>query len=513
MKPSQDLFFLIQSLSPAEKRYFKLFASLNNKKGINTYQVVFEIIEKQEEYDEKEVIEKGGGEKLARQLPVVKNYLYKLILKSLRNYHTGQSVDFRLKELLMNVEILLRKDLISQCIKLLEKARKTAIQYEKYEYLMEILNYNLSLAVKVSQANLEKLDGQIEETFDEADRYFDKFKNILTHKKLSMQMLILNRKEQHLRSNSSLKAYESLLEHPITEGVGKTQSLKARSYYLQAAYIFHFAKGNYSEAYKCGKDLVELMEENSFLVEERPANYLSAYQNLVTMAGPTQPRKVTLKHIENLQNYAKRFPKIRFDHGLHEKALLFAHYQRLSIFTIAREYDRAGELVEEIKEWLEKNPVKYNMNEGFVLIGMYFNMARVYLFKGEYRNGLKITNEILNHPGLSSGYWMHLNARMLQVIFYLELAEHSLTESAAMSLLRFLEKRKELHKLEKVIIKYVRRWGGVFPGGKESLKILRKMHQDISAFQGNEFEQNAFATFNLVEWIDKKIMDLEAHYA
>lgn len=505
MKPSVDLFELIQSLSPAEKRYFKLFAALNNKKGVNAYVKVFELVEQQKEYDEAKLIAEGGGEKLAAQLPVVKNYLHKLILKSLRNFHAGQSVDFRLKEWLMNVEILLRKDLIGQCMKVLEKARKTAIEYEKYEYLLEILSYDMALASKLPEVDLDRLGKHVEDFFLDADTYFEKFKNILTHRKLTMQLLILNRKEQHLRSESSFNAYNDLMQHPITQGIGETKSVKARMYYLQSSYIFHFARGDYDRAYEAGAAMVMLMETHPFLVEERPANYLNALQNMITMGVATLPYEQALKLVDKLHSFEEHFPSVKFEKGLEDRAKVFAWFQELSLYERNRNYQAGLAKMPELLEWLDSRNFQFNMNEGFVLLGLYFTLAKISLFAGQHKDGLRLVNRILNHPGIGTGYWMHLSARIMQILLYLEMGEFSLVESSAASLYRFLEKRKQLHRFEQILMRFMRRTASTLGDVRNLVPLYKRLREDLRKIQDDPYERNAFQQFDLPGWLEERI--------
>ena len=112
---SDPLFSLIKSLSKSEKRYFKLFAGFQGK-GHN-YMALFNSIDQMEAYDEKFIRKKFSGDPLLRQLHVTKNYLSKLILKSLKGYHMNESLNAKLKSLLLDVEILFRRDLLDQCYK------------------------------------------------------------------------------------------------------------------------------------------------------------------------------------------------------------------------------------------------------------------------------------------------------------------------------------------------------------------------------------------------------------
>jgi hypothetical protein len=61
MKPSNELFELIKSLTKSEKRFFKLQSSLQS--GDKNYIRLFDTIDKMSEYDEEEVKSNFKGEK------------------------------------------------------------------------------------------------------------------------------------------------------------------------------------------------------------------------------------------------------------------------------------------------------------------------------------------------------------------------------------------------------------------------------------------------------------------
>ena len=77
MKKAPDLFHLIKSLNKSEKRYFKLSVSI--QQGEKNYLRLFDVIDKQEIYNEKEIKTHFSGEVFIRQLDVTKNYLYKVL--------------------------------------------------------------------------------------------------------------------------------------------------------------------------------------------------------------------------------------------------------------------------------------------------------------------------------------------------------------------------------------------------------------------------------------------------
>ena len=85
-RKSTDLFKLIKSMSSSEKRYFTVFVSAFEKKN-KTNLKLFTAIDKQKEYNEKALKTKFKNESFVKHFAVVKNNLFKVILKSLRLYH------------------------------------------------------------------------------------------------------------------------------------------------------------------------------------------------------------------------------------------------------------------------------------------------------------------------------------------------------------------------------------------------------------------------------------------
>src|ERR1035438_2852454 len=135
-KINSDLFRLIKSLTKSEKRNFKLYASSHQREKGNHFVELFDLIEKAED------VKKGEMGKLSfdsdKQFYNAQFYLYRFILKSLRAEESNDTVDMELKKILLDVDLLSRKALFDQCLKLLGRAEKIALDYQKNMYLQLI---------------------------------------------------------------------------------------------------------------------------------------------------------------------------------------------------------------------------------------------------------------------------------------------------------------------------------------------------------------------------------------
>ena len=141
MTTSDDLFQLIKSLDQAEKRYFKIYSAQHVKGDQNIYVRLFEAIVAQRRYDEIALVRQFRGETFTKQFSVTKNYLYKIILRSLRSYHSGQDVESVINQELESAKILYGKGLYKKCLKIIRKIKQLARKYQKFEQLLNILKW------------------------------------------------------------------------------------------------------------------------------------------------------------------------------------------------------------------------------------------------------------------------------------------------------------------------------------------------------------------------------------
>ncbi|NJL75471.1 MAG: hypothetical protein HC892_11015 [Saprospiraceae bacterium] len=91
MKRKDDLFKLIQSMSKSEKRYFTLDAQKTGKTDAK-YLELFKAISNMDKYEEVAL------KRLSNHLSVDKAYLYEAILRSMRDYHSKNRVQRRLRK-------------------------------------------------------------------------------------------------------------------------------------------------------------------------------------------------------------------------------------------------------------------------------------------------------------------------------------------------------------------------------------------------------------------------------
>ena len=129
MNAKDDLLFLIQSLNQTEKRYFKIYAQRHVIGKSNAYIDLFEAVEtagKKDDYNEAVIKQKLKKVIPASSYAVIKNYLYNLILKSMRAYHEDDTATHAISQRMLDIEFLMQKGLFEKALKMLNTTKQTA---------------------------------------------------------------------------------------------------------------------------------------------------------------------------------------------------------------------------------------------------------------------------------------------------------------------------------------------------------------------------------------------------
>jgi hypothetical protein len=503
-----DLHELIRSLTPSEKRYFRLFAERQGS-GAQNYMVIFDLIDGHETYDEALVLSQIADPKLRSQYPVQKTYLHKLILRSLRNFHNESSVDFEIKELLMNVELLFRKDLVSQCLKQLAKAERLAIEHEKFEYLFEVNSYKIYLQLKAHEGDVERLEQSIEDIFSEIHRTFDSFKHIQALRQLSHRMLLLNRRQQQALTQEARQAYAQLMSDSALQDTQLPSANRAKVYYLQTWFIHHFAHGDYPASYDCASRLVELMEQHAYLVADRPENYVNILQNKIVLSTYVCPLEESLALLTSLRSFAERFPRIRFDQATVNRVPVFAGNLELHLRMRAGLHEVAAKELPNILAIIEAPGFRYNLNEGYIVVDIYFKAACIYFITRDYRKALTYVNRIMNQDGLNAQFETYVNARILHVLILLETRESQLFSYALLALHRYLREKGRLLDFERKLMTFLRKAESLLPG-QDLVPLLTDLRKSLDKLPAaTEQAAGAFQVFAR-QWLEKRLPDTSA---
>lgn len=487
-----ELTKLVKSLSKSEKRYFKLYSSFQS--GQKEYLKIFDAVEKMEDFDEERIRKIFDGEEFLKRLPAVKHYLYNQILKSLRIYYSGETVESQIKDLVSDVIILFDKRLYTQALKILAKAKSMAVEHEKFLLQVELSIWEEKILNETQK--LEPFEAHLEKTLAEETTALDKQKNLAEYRNLYNRLVVLNRKVKEARTEEELKQFSAIIDNPLLQDPNLALSFEAKLLFYVTNLLFAHAKGDDEQTYYYASKQLELLESNPSQISQRPKTYISALNNIL----------LSQVHLHKYDGFHDILKKLR---EFPVKSLNLEVSRFISSFTFEMvmyldtgEFQKGVLIVDEILEGLKKYEDKLNAVEQITIL---YNVFYLYFGTGQYGKALKIMNRLLQDFQKELRYDIQSATRILNLMLHYELGNESVLESSALSTYRFLYKSKRLFKLENIVLNYIRK---VMPGitnHRQQIAAFTQLRDQFKELEKDPFEAKALEYFDYISWLDSKI--------
>ncbi|MBS1516717.1 MAG: hypothetical protein JSS91_01375 [Bacteroidetes bacterium] len=491
MKVTDDLFQLIKSLEQSEKRYFKVFASLHIKDAENNqYLKLFDAIDGQGSYDEKELKKIFAGEKFIRQIHVAKNYLYGNILKSLRLYHAERSKVNELMDILRDVQILFDKSLYKQCRKLLNKAKKIAYTYEKHAQILAVLDWEKTLARTGSYSDTN--ESELLSYYNEHNLATEKLSNLNEYWNLATKAFLFRKKKGDIRDKKDLNKFNDIFKHKLLLSDKYATSFLSKTFYYNLKGLYYLTNKDFNNLLIYAEKTVKLLEDNPVLMKED--NYIASLYNLLLV-------QIELKKFDNALTTINRIRSIDTSSpALNTRIFVTSYDTEINLYMKTGEFQKGEKLVPMIDEGLEKMKSRIN-KESKILFD--YNIAYVYFGLNKYEQSLKRINEIINDKDLKIREDIQCFARVINLLIHYELGNFDLIEYIIKSTKRYLSSKNKFNKFESITLDQIRK----LISGKNTDKkyIFVEWKKKLESISDDILEINAFEYFDLSSWIDSKL--------
>ncbi|HET6226793.1 MAG TPA: hypothetical protein VFF27_10975 [Bacteroidia bacterium] len=491
MSSKDNLFSLIKSLTQGEKAFF--VKSLPAKKADSTdYLTLFYAIDKFDEYNEDKLKVKLKNHAFVKHLPVVKNYLFNLILKQLRSYYNESSVKSGLIDLMQNADVLIKKALYRESYRVLVKAEKIAERYDFHVLALDIydrllrLNYDLLADNETTNYSLE--------IYNKQRVVFAKVSELAELKYLrNVYNSIFHSTEP---DEIKQQRKQELLKHPLLQPNHQFLSYKAGVYYyhLRGRVLMN---GNSDqkkqEAYETFVKLVKHMENDEEMLKVSLINYTMALNNLIYVSHQLEKYEESLDLIDKLNNIHTDNNYLAY--RIKEKVIV----NKLAYYLFTRKHKEGVVYIEKIEKELIENETLFN-NSFFIAALDSFTM--LYFLVGEYSKSLKWVNFILGYKNI-----MRLDvqcfAKVLNLMIHYELKNYDHLEYILKSTENFLTKNNSFDSYHKLIVQFFKTILQE-TNSQEIKKKFKELSKALAAIENTEAEKVMFKLFNFREWAEKK---------
>ncbi len=489
------LFQLIKSLTKAEKRYFKLHVNKKIAGEETKFLKLFDLIDKQKEYDESKILEKEKTIK-SQQLSNLKAHLYKQILQNLRNLNTDEDADLKVHEMIDHATLLYNKCLYDQCVKMLEKAKHTAEKYDKHALLLEITEFEKRLVTKYIRSNIED---KVSQLIKASDHINERINNINTFSNLTIKLYSFYLKIGFLRNHKDFELVNSFLYSTLPVFQEDKLSFDEKMYLYNSFVGYYFFIQDFDRGYEYAKKWVNLFDENPDLIIPKIEMYIKAINNLLVSQSKMHNYdefKVTVQKLTEI----KELPDLNLTENIRLLLFKYTSTHRINRYFMLGEFTEGSKIIPEIAESLENFE---NLLDTNYIIIFYYKFACMYFGEGNYQQVVFWLNKIINMKDVDLRSDIHSFARILNLISHYELGNIDLVDYYIRSTYRFLIKKNDLHQFQKIIMKFLRKLSSIT--ADQLIDAFKDLREQLIPLNDKFYERRPFIYFDIISWLESKI--------
>ncbi|MEN8122346.1 MAG: hypothetical protein ABFS35_18515 [Bacteroidota bacterium] len=495
-KSSTDhLFQLIKSLTPAEKRYFKVFVSKGKDQSDAKFIKLFNLIEKFEVYNETKILESEKSFK-SSQISNLKAHLYKQILQSLNNYNPDDDVEIKIRDLLNYTNLLYNKSLFEQCWKMLEKARQMAESNDKILLLFEVVEFEKKLLTKSIRTDISE---SILKLISESEKLLKSIKNTRTFQNLSVKLYTFYLQIGFIRNSEDFDRASRFLYSSLPAFDEDKLSFNERMFLYHSFTGYYFFIQDSERGYEYAKKWLQLFEDQSEMIIPKIEFYIKAFNNLLVA-------QFKLFKYKEFDEYSKRFeaiakmPGLNLNFNLQRQIFKYSSIHKINKYFILGRFTEGTKIIPDISKGLKKYENKLDTHS---LTIFYYKFACMYFGDEDYQQAIYWLNKIINAKDVNIRSDIHGFARILNLISHWELENMDIVDYYIRSTYRYLIKKADFHLFQKYILKFLRKLSNISPDALQQAFIDLK--KDLKPLKNNAYEKRAFVYFDIISWLESKI--------
>ncbi len=252
---------LVKSMNSNEKRRFTQQIGAASKGTPPRYYLVFRSIVEMQDFDFEELQQKHPQIKAQQDWTQVFRQLQANILKTLRFMRNDDNIEFQLRQLLDEIQILFERNILDACMRTIKKGKRLARQHDLFIPYLEILNWERRLQRRLGPQGKSPDDSSLE---IEEDR--DAVRRIVAEREaIGLYHRIYLRQVPDPNAPGFQEEFQAVLEQ--------------REYHtFWAKILLNFTKTHFKDAdqLEIARENYEYWQENPWQIRQHPDRYFGA---------------------------------------------------------------------------------------------------------------------------------------------------------------------------------------------------------------------------------------------
>lgn len=495
-----QLFLLINSLSKAEKRNFRLYATRNQSGKDAKFVQLFDVLDKLDDFDETTILKKLPHVK-KHHLPNLKRHLYRQILTSLRLIHIQKNIDIQIREQIDFARILYGKGMYMQSLRILDRIKQIAIEHHQDLLHLEILEFQKLIEarhVTRSRSVEHKMDVLLGESETRCTVTF--YSNLLSNLNIKIHGWYID--QGHARTPDDKAKIKAFLDQNYPEHMHfspRKETFFERVNLNQIYLWFHYINQDFQRAEEQAKQWVNQFFRNSQMQEKDPDLYMRGLYYLLVFLFINQDRREHAYYLHQFAQYVED-ADIYLNTNSRMVASFYLNLSRVNDMFLNGDYRSANKLIPGIEQEIEL--YKHHADRYRILL-FYYKFAWTKFALGEFDSAQDYLNEIVLVKNDVLREELYYFARVLQLLCFYQNNDYDIMAYHLTSLRRSIGRSHHSNRLLKFTNSYLKKLCETPEA--EALEIFQQMDRELVKLRNSPENKKSLIYLNIPLWVKSQI--------
>ena len=471
---------LVHSLSKPEKRYCRLISS--QQAGDKGFVRLFDCL----------LIHSTFGDALTADLnhqfpgttlEPARKYLYKVVMRALRQFEQDKRIDVRISQWLHDSQILYDRGLVQAGQDVLERAMALAEQHERGLYAILVARQQIEQSLRLQFDGMD--EGTLARRHSQVRQHLERTEAAVHHAALYETLLLRYHRIGEISNPDDMRRLNDLLlEEYQLLGRQKNKSFAMQQQHLHFQSAYFRMVGNVEGSLQVYRELDALFQRHTELWAEQPLYYVQLLEGIL----------YDLRRLE-------RYDEIDYFTGrlsvLGTNSISLQQYSQALVFTYtllaAVDENRPNELEVLLQTHQQELAYSFNQLPLPTRTGLELALVRAEIQLNRLSNALKRLRRVLDQPVRSLPVRLYNQALLMNLLIHARLNNADYLVYAIRSASRRLKRDGRLNWVEALTLKLVQQW----LNGRLTTRSLA----ELDSFAGTPLERQLVRDLDLRVWV------------
>lgn len=437
-KETDELFEVIQSLSSAERRYFKVYFERNAYGEATKYIRVYDALASMNEFDKTKLQEKLKGEKTVEYYSKTKAYLLDAIFTAMRSYRAGNATREDIYSTIQTIHFLLDKNLDDYALRLIHKTKALCYDIELLSVLIELIYLEESL--------LQQQIAPEQNSFDEVAHVMTLYNELLHLNRIDKQVYSLYKQFGVRPSEEAKSTITSIINELSSKSKSNLLLLGSRELRYSILSLCYHILGKYKEATDARAQGIHIaINAPEAYIQENAKRLVRSLGNLQSFAFQGRDYEFYKQTIDFVN---EQLPKLTSNETLIYEIRITQLFCSISLTMDFTLFTKEVQFIEQNINQLRSIHV---VRRGDTT----FNIALGYFKTGKFNDAIRWLNELSTIPSIEQRADLAIHAKIFEILLHWKLNNLDVVQSKTLSFKRYLTKRDQLGEFEQAMIRFL----------------------------------------------------------